>query len=78
MYDVIGKITDFNKKRLFYNMDSSGGQSGAGLWNVIRDENNDEIVISYGIHTRGFENKAEWNNGIRIDEEMFEFIAKNY
>ena len=51
MFDMEGKFTKIEPKRLYYDIDTSGGQSGSGIWNQI---GKDAIVNCYGVHTRGY------------------------
>lgn len=51
-----------------YRIDTSGGQSGSGVWVL----NKNDIVECCGVHVTG--SKLEGNGAIRINEENFEAI----
>lgn len=64
-----GPITTVKKHKVYYNIHTSGGQSGAGIWNL----DTDEIVTCFGIHVTG--SKEEGNGAIRINPENFDTIT---
>lgn len=69
MFTMRGPINKLDKNFIYYNVDTSGGQSGAG---ITRFE--DEILESYGVHTTGTRNPVEGNEGVRIDSDLLSFI----
>lgn len=68
MYTMEGPIKVVTAKRLFYVVDTSGGQSGSGVWVT----NPDGLVECIGIHTTG--DKLLGNGATRITEENFNLI----
>jgi len=56
-------ITRQSKRRLYYDIDTFGGQSGSPIW--IQDANDQRIAV--GIHTTG---ASSINVGTRINEEV--------
>lgn len=71
MYTMKGPIVFVRKHKIYYHIDTSGGQSGAG---VCRDNTRDSIVECIGIHTTGRGPKEEGNGGVRITQENLEII----
>lgn len=69
MYTMEGPIVATEKHKIFYNIDTSGGQSGSGVWYL--DEEN--LVSCIGIHIMG-RSKVMGNSGIRINQENFNLI----
>lgn len=71
-YTMSGFINSFTYSRLFYSIDTSGGQSGS----PILDSNN----IAIGIHTRAIDGNG-YNSGVRFFEgvckSIQEIILKN-
>lgn len=68
MYTASGQIKFVDNSMIRYQIDTSGGQSGSGVW--VLNENN--VVECCGIHVTG--SKLEGNGAIRINEENFEVI----
>lgn len=71
MYTMQGSVQSVRKHKFYYNLDTSGGQSGAGVW-TLNEEGN---VVCTGIHVTG--SKLEGNGAIRINDENLETI-KNW
>lgn len=69
MYTMKGPIETVDKHSLRYFIDTSGGQSGAGIWAF----NSEGIIECYGIHVSG--SKIEGNRGIRINDENFDTLS---
>lgn len=70
MYTMEGPIKAITVNRIFYLIDTSGGQSGSGVWVT----NPEGIIECVGIHTTG--DKILGNGAIRINEENFEVILE--
>ncbi len=68
MYSASGPIVYFDEDMFRYHIDTSGGQSGAGVW----DLNSESLVECYGIHVLG--SKVQGNGAIRINNKNFETI----
>ena len=60
MFEMEGPLTQFDDFMLHYDIDTSSGQSGAGLW-IMKNG----IVNTFGIHTLG-NSLSNQNSGIRI------------
>lgn len=67
-----GTISSFTDRRLYYTVDTTGGQSGSPILGANH--------VAYGIHTHGT-NNGTYNSGTRITEAMYNtfhsFIAEN-
>jgi len=68
MYTMSGPIVSVKGHKIYYSIDTSGGQSGAGVW--VMNENDEPQCIA--IHTTG--SKLEGNGGIRINDANFNLI----
>lgn len=68
MYTSSGQIKSVDKHMIRYHIDTSGGQSGSGVWFL----NEYNIVDCCGVHVTG--SKLEGNGAIRINQENFESI----
>ncbi|OJW52824.1 MAG: hypothetical protein BGO67_00640 [Alphaproteobacteria bacterium 41-28] len=68
MYTSSGQIKFVDKHMIRYHIDTSGGQSGSGVWAL----NKEDIVECCGVHIMG--SKLEGNGAIRINDENFETI----
>lgn len=68
MYTAPRPIKFVDKNKFNYHIDTSGGQSGAGVW-VLNEKN---IVECCGTHVTG--SKLEGNGAIRINNHNFETI----
>ena len=71
MFTMRGPVLKIIKDSIYYDVDTSGGQSGSG---ITRFENN--TLESYGVHTNGTKNPVEGNEGVRIDGDLLSFIEK--
>lgn len=70
MYTMKGQVTSVRKQKFHYGIDTSGGQSGAGVW--IREE--DDIISCCGVHVTG--SKEEGNGAVRITSNNLETIKE--
>ena len=70
MFSMEGPIVSVKKHKIYYHIDTSGGQSGAGVWML----NSDGIVQCLAIHTTGRGPKEEGNGSVRINKENFSII----
>lgn len=69
MYSSSGPVVDIDADTFHYRIDTSRGQSGAGVWGL--DTQN--IVECYGVHVLG--SKTQGNGAIRINIDNFKFIT---
>lgn len=69
MYTMEGKIVSVRKHKIYYHLDTSGGQSGSGVWIL-----NDQVPECLAVHTTGKGPREEGNGAIRINEENFNII----
>ena len=69
MFTMQGPINKLDRKFIYYNIDTSAGQSGAGITRFQH-----EILESYGVHTTGTRNPVEGNEGVRMDSNLLGFI----
>ncbi len=65
-----GQIVSLKKHKMYYHIDTSGGQSGAGVFLL-----NNGIADCIAIHTTGKSPREEGNGAIRINEENFNIIT---
>ena len=70
MYSMEGEIVSVKKHKFYYHIDTSGGQSGSGVWVIGQDG----IPECLGVHTTGKSPREEGNGSIRIDHENFNII----
>ncbi|MGI4851815.1 MAG: trypsin-like serine peptidase [Janthinobacterium lividum] len=70
MYTMAGPITSVKKNKFYYQIDTSGGQSGAGVWAL----NEADEVECFGVHVTGSEN--EGNGATRITPEIFQLVQE--
>lgn len=70
MYTMEGPIVSAKKHKIYYHLDTSGGQSGSGVWVL-----NNEILECVAIHTTGKSPREEGNGAVRINEENFNIIT---
>ncbi|WP_425255775.1 trypsin-like serine peptidase [Mammaliicoccus sciuri] len=70
-YYSSGEIVKITNDKLFYDLDSEGGQSGSPVFN-----NNNEVI---GIHINGFwpEDKYKFNSAVKLSSSKIEII-KNW
>ncbi|WP_207696485.1 hypothetical protein DOK67_0001407 [Enterococcus sp. DIV0212c] len=66
MWETKGKITDQSATRLYYDFDTSGGQSGSSVFN-----NNHEIIA---VHSSG---ATTVNIGLKLTSEYYDFILEH-
>ena len=66
MYSMEGRIAAVRPSFLLYNVDTSHGQSGAGVWR------GDEII---GLHTGEYD--ASLNKAVRIDQSVGDFLIRS-
>ncbi|MBF8807510.1 MAG: trypsin-like peptidase domain-containing protein [Enterococcus lacertideformus] len=66
MWTSKGNSLDQTKTRIYYNMDTAGGQSGSPIYNL-----NNEIIA---VHTTGAGNK---NFGTKLNDEYYQFVSEN-
>jgi len=79
LYDMEGSIIQLDDKKIYYDIDTSGGQSGAGIWNLqtVGERLEDQIMLCYGIHTQGMDGIKKGNSDVRFTQEIMDFIFKN-
>lgn len=70
LYTMEGPIQSVNDHKVFYDIDTSGGQSGAGV--LVRGK--DDILECVGVHTTG--SKVEGNGAVRINQENGEILKE--
>lgn len=69
MYTMSGPVVSTEKHKIYYNLDTSGGQSGAGVWYM----NEEDLVNVVGIHIMG-RSKVMGNAGVRLSLENITLI----
>jgi V8-like Glu-specific endopeptidase len=69
MYTMEGPITSVKKHKFHYHIDTSGGQSGAGVWTLDKERR----LECFGVHVTG--SKDEGNGATRITPENFNTIS---
>lgn len=67
------RINSVSATKIYYDVDTEGGQSGSPIW-LYEGNDNNPIVI--GIHSYGAGNVTTGNSGVRITEEIIEFVEK--
>ncbi len=65
------RISNTTKYKLYYDIDTEGGQSGSPVW--IYNEDNKPVVI--GIHSNGAGYSNSANSGVRITHSLAKKIA---
>lgn len=70
MYTMGGDIRSVEEHKIFYDIDTSGGQSGAGVW-ILNPEG---IVECIAVHTTG--NKINGNGAVRINRESSQVLGE--
>ncbi len=79
MYTMEGPVVNIGEDRVFYNIDTSRGQSGSGVWS--KDEEDD--YSCHAVHTKGFSSdlcwgsKQRYNSGVRLTDEKIAFLEKH-
>ena len=70
MYTMEGGIKKIEEHRIYYNIDTSGGQSGSGIWTNIQDTDDEEpLPYVVGVHAYGSQDS---NSGTRLTAEKAE------
>lgn len=67
------RINDVTTYKLYYDVDTEGGQSGSPIW-IYTDTNADPVVV--GVHSNGAGLSYNANSGVRISHTLAEQIAK--
>jgi V8-like Glu-specific endopeptidase len=65
------KILSTNPHKIFYDLDTAGGQSGAPVYRSDGDK-----VIAVGIHAYGVGGGVQSNSGTRITSEVYENLKR--
>lgn len=75
MYTMHGRVKHLTERKLFYEIDTSGGQSGSGVWSIIEKSESpqEEDLICCGVHTTGAPNA---NGAIRVTNDFIDNIKK--
>lgn len=66
-----GVLIEFNKNKLYYDADTSKGQSGSPVW--IEDQNGISII---GIHRRNAGSRKNLNRGVWLSEDRLKIIIR--
>ncbi|MBY0272318.1 MAG: trypsin-like serine protease [Alphaproteobacteria bacterium] len=69
MYSITGPIVSHRKHKIYYHIDTHGGQSGAGVWTVSAED----IVQCLAVHTA--RRREEGTGAVRINDENYRIIA---
>ena len=70
MYTMEGYLKKVDDHRIYYDIDTSGGQSGSGVWVKIQDpDDNEESPYVVGVHAYG---SVDTNSGTRLTHENAE------
>ena len=67
------RINSVSPMKIYYDVDTEGGQSGSPVW-LYEDSSEKPVVI--GIHSYGAGVVTVGNSGVRINEEIIDFIEK--
>ena len=67
-----GTVHRIEEDEISYLIDTSRGQSGAGLWRILDGER----IEGYGIHTTGTGDPISGNSGVR-STKMFSVLLKS-
>lgn len=70
MYTMPGPVKHVGDKKFYYDIDTSGGQSGSGVWAFDAEKKN---VLCCGIHTTGYPTA---NGAVRVTDEVIKEIEK--
>ena len=70
MYTMEGEIKKVDPYRIHYDIDTSSGQSGSGVWLLRRDNG----VDCLGVHAYGRDEEDRHNSATRINEDHFNMI----
>lgn len=69
MYGMVGPLLTVSGGKLTYSLDTSGGQSGGPISNILTEELKE--YTAYGVHTQG---ATAYNVGEAYDENFEEFL----
>jgi len=72
MFQMEGTVSKIVDDHISYLLDTSRGQSGAGIWRRLEDR-----VEGYGIHTTGTGDPIRGNSGVRVNSKFLTFIEKH-
>jgi V8-like Glu-specific endopeptidase len=73
MYTMKGCVKKvLSSDTLLYEVDTSTGQSGSGIWRDVTDSNDVEIV---GIHSEEY--TAGYNGGVMLNDNMIQFLSSH-
>jgi len=72
MYTMNGRVKVAHHNRFYYEIETSGGQSGSGV--CVTDAAGGDVIDCLGIHTTG--SKVEGNGTTRINNEKLNKIKK--
>lgn len=67
------RVVDVLTRKIYYDVDTEGGQSGSPIWIY---ENNESAPIVVGIHSYGAGNGIHANSGVRINNALAAQIVK--
>ena len=67
------RISDATKHKLYYDIDTEGGQSGSPIWLYTQADSKPMVV---GVHSYGAGHSNNANSGVRITQTLAEQIAK--
>ncbi|MBS0186012.1 MAG: trypsin-like serine protease [Proteobacteria bacterium] len=70
MYTMDGEIRAVTDHKIYYEVDTSGGQSGSGVW----IPNQEKAVECIAVHTTG--DKVNGNGAVRINQESGQIIGE--
>ena len=73
MFKMEGTVHRIEEDEISYLIDTSRGQSGAGLWRILDGER----IEGYGIHTTGTGDPISGNSGVRVNQNVLSFIEKH-
>ena len=74
LYYHSGPISSSTSYRLYYQIDTYGGQSGSGIYYI--DSQNNRYI--FGIHTTGVTpSNPSYNSGTRIDAQKYNYITSS-
>lgn len=67
------RILDVSSTKIYYDIDTEGGQSGSPIW-IYKD--NEQLPIVIGIHSNGAGKATLGNSGVRITQKLVKFIKE--
>jgi len=68
------RINNVTRTKLYYDVDTEGGQSGSPIWIYENDDLENPIVV--GVHAHGAGSSEVGNSGVRITPQIHQLIAK--